>query len=686
MRTTAPLHLALVVVLAASAVASAQTRDLIVEPPTGQGSLDPYDLIRAENPLQEFEITLEMATGEPRAQEGETVRFVVRSDRAGYVTLLNKSPEGTVTFLYPNRFSPAMRIAPGEPVTFPASEQQFRIRVSAPFGQEYVKAIVTPEPLVDETAADWGSRTLVVVEGTPETDGGSDLGGFDPSLWGTADLRLDTYPQGGAAPPSQPDAPPAPSPPAVAVPPAPPARYSGDPQGEWHEALRSVVESSSSRSLAAEVSVDAAPSSPAVQPSSVDEIVVIYRPDAGTRAFGTTVGRRGAFGSVRVVPADASAVNAAGTRSLGEYGATAAEQIDGLNADPDVLAAFPNLPVYAYDLPKQTRPLDPATAQFWELQWGLHNGFYRSDAERYDLGWLGALRRYRAPARPLVVAVIDSGVHLENPALRPVLWKNEQEIPGNGRDDDANGYVDDVHGWDTYDDDGDPTDPQTDRSHGTFVASQIVYDPDAPHVYGLAPDVRVMPVRALGPSGGGTAGVIGAILYAVQNGADVINMSLGTGPSSQPNARYEEGYRQVFAYAARNGVLIVTAAGNDTADSRTTYTYPAAVQADNALSVAALSIDGRLAPFSNHGPRVDLAAPGASILGYQAARGGLSVKDGTSMAAPYVAAAAAMLWSQHPDWGPGDVKERLVRTVTRVPGLDVQSGGTVNLDAAMGGR
>lgn len=685
------LRAALVLLVASGAVAAtAQTRDLIVEPPTGEGTLDPYDLVRAENPLQEFEVTLATEAGDPRALEGETVRFVVQSDRAGYVTLLNKNPEGTVAFLYPNRFSPSTRIAPGEPVYFPESERQFRIRVAPPFGQEYVKAIVTPEPLVDQAAAAaaWDSRTLIVVEGAPDSDGGSDLGGFDPSQWGTASLLLDTFPRdtGGDPTPAPSDPAPAPeppAPPAVEVPAPPAPQFGSEPDRRWDRAFRS--RAGASRALAA-------PTPPSDAPDDLDEIIVVYRPDAGTRAFGATAGRGDLFGPVRIVQADPAARNVAGTRSLGEYGQTVEEQVAGLNDDPDVVAAFANFPVYSHAwgdaeaLPAGAGRGGAArggAARYWDLQWALHNGFYRSEADRVDLGWLGALGRYRPPARPLVVAVLDSGVHLGHPALEPVLWKNDQEVPGNGRDDDGNGYVDDYDGWDTVDGDGDPTDPNADQSHGTFVATQVAYHPDTADVYGLAPDVLVMPVRVLEEGGSLFDGIIAGVRYAIRNGADIINMSLGTRPSPVPSLSREVGYRLAFREAAQHGVLVVTSAGNSAADSRRTYSYPAAINRDNTLSVAAVGIDGRRTSFSNYGPHVDLAAPGERIVGHVDRAGGVAVKAGTSMSSPYVAAAAAVVWSQHPNWTPAQVKAHLLQTVAPLPGLDVRSGGALDLDAAL---
>ena len=160
----------------------AQDRDLILEPGPGTGErLDLVDLIRATNPQQEFNVFVVLDDGRATASEGETVRFMVRSEREGYVTLLSQNREGKVTLLYPNRWSPSKQIEASDPVYFPGSEMDFRIRVSAPFGTEYIKALVTPEPLINGAEAQrfFDLSPLLEVDGPPSGGGSDDLGGQD---------------------------------------------------------------------------------------------------------------------------------------------------------------------------------------------------------------------------------------------------------------------------------------------------------------------------------------------------------------------------------------------------------------------------------------------------------------------------------------------------------------------------
>ncbi|MEL7363670.1 MAG: DUF4384 domain-containing protein, partial [Bacteroidota bacterium] len=171
-----------------AALQAQPTRALIVEAPAGtRGPLDPLDLLRAENPAQEFLVEVREVQGRTSAQADDFVQFEVRSERAGYVTLLNQNPEGTLTFLYPNPFAANRTIAANQWVRFP-DDRSFRIQVTPPFGLELVKVLVTPEPLVSQAALDRASRSrsLVVVEGEPTEEGTTDLNGLDPAAWGVA--------------------------------------------------------------------------------------------------------------------------------------------------------------------------------------------------------------------------------------------------------------------------------------------------------------------------------------------------------------------------------------------------------------------------------------------------------------------------------------------------------------------
>jgi subtilisin family serine protease len=214
----------------------------------------------------------------------------------------------------------------------------------------------------------------------------------------------------------------------------------------------------------------------------------------------------------------------------------------------------------------------------------------------------------------IVVAVVDSGVAADHPDLQGNLWTNSGETPGNGVDDDDNGLVDDVRGWDFWDWDNDPDDF---HSHGTHIAGTLAARANnQTGIAGVAPEAKVMPVRVLNDSNRGrTADLANGIAYAALNGADVINMSIGTPPL--PDFPLPEVERDALDLAAANDALVVVAAMNDSKNNDTghTPTWPCNFTHPNLICVAALDSDGSLSDFSNYGAvSVDVGAPGRSIL------------------------------------------------------------------------
>ncbi|MFQ5570949.1 MAG: S8 family serine peptidase [Rhodothermales bacterium] len=646
----------------------AQGRDLAII----HGNLDPVDLIRAENPVQEFEVRLGTMDGRTHFEEGEYVSFFVYSERAGYVTLVNLNSEGDITVLLPNKYSENTAIGAGEGVSFPASAQDFRIAVRPPFGRELVKVIVTPEPLIiEEAAARYFASSgpfLAVEPGVPGGDGGDDLGGIPADQWAAASMYLNTGSHDREDPPI--GEPPIDEPP-VLEPPTPEARYGNTPEDAWDDLYYNRggrIESLSLTSRQLRNTTD-----------DSGEIIVLYRDRVGSRSIGNTFDGGGSnlLNNLRLV-------NPQTTPGARSFGSTKEEQLRRLNQDPDVLVAIPN---YVVSIASPMKPAGEEDASsvvpsFWDLQWGLHNGFWRQPGDRVDMRWSEALTQYHKPTDPVIIGVVDTGIHLDNPHLRSVIWRNADEVPGNGIDDDGNGFVDDVNGWDFAYDDNNPTDV---HGHGTFVASQIVGGSSEAGFYGMMPDAQVIPVRVLGDDGSGyTEDIIEGIVYAARNGAKIINLSLG-GSSSEPDPYREDFYNRVFAALEDMGVLVVIAAGNDGASSEQQYHYPARVNRDNTLTIASVGMRGELSDFSNYGSRVHLAAPGERIVGHKQRDGRVDVSQGTSMATPYVVAVAAMVWSQHPSWTPLDVRRALIETTTPMSGLSglIQTGGIVNAERAI---
>ena len=277
----------------------------------------------------------------------------------------------------------------------------------------------------------------------------------------------------------------------------------------------------------------------------------------------------------------------------------------------------------------------------------------------------------------VVVAVIDSGMQLNHGDLAGNLWTNPGEIAGNGIDDDDDGYVDDVHGWDFVSDDNLPND---DYGHGTHVAGTLAaVGNNGIGVVGVAYSSRIMPLRVLDGSGQGyVSDAVRAIDYATRHGVRVSNNSWGyTGAASQ--VLYD-----AIQAAGAAGQLVVTAAGNSSADIDVIPDYPAAYDLPNIISVAATTQDDHLAVFSNYGAAsVDVAAPGEHIL--STLPGGYGFADGTSMASPHVAGVAALLLAAHPTWTVAQVRDRILATVRPIKSLtgEVATGGMVNAAAAL---
>jgi hypothetical protein len=260
----------------------------------------------------------------------------------------------------------------------------------------------------------------------------------------------------------------------------------------------------------------------------------------------------------------------------------------------------------------------------------------------------------------VVVAVVDSGVRLSHPDLRPNLWTNAAEIPGNHRDDDGNGYVDDIHGVDLT---GEHSLDDV-AGHGTHVAGTIVAARNGNGVVGVAYRAKLMTVRVLDRRGNGTTKALAdGIRYATANGARIINLSLET-PADDPAVR------AAVAEAATAGVLIICSAGNTGANVDRRPLYPVSIPSDNLVGVAATAPadDGEAIPrFSNFGPlTVPVAAPGAGVVS-TANDGGYETRSGTSMAAPHVSGVAALMASVAPGLSAQALRALLLEHAVRPP-------------------
>ena len=240
----------------------------------------------------------------------------------------------------------------------------------------------------------------------------------------------------------------------------------------------------------------------------------------------------------------------------------------------------------------------------------------------------------------VVVAVIDSGIDAGIPQLAASLWTNPDEIPGNGVDDDRNGYIDDVHGWDFRDNDASSLSGTRLHGHGTFVASIIAARPGEYPIVGIAPGVSIMDVRFLDSSNRFASSdwrtFARAVDYAVDNGARIINLSIFA------NARPPDDFERALARARGRGVLIVGISGNL---GQSQVMYPGKYGA--VLAVSATDQSDLLAGFSNRGPEVAFCAPGDAITAFNAG-GRPATESGTSFAAAHVSGVLALILSLAP--------------------------------------
>jgi subtilisin family serine protease len=346
-------------------------------------------------------------------------------------------------------------------------------------------------------------------------------------------------------------------------------------------------------------------------------------------------------------------------------------------------------------------------------------------------------------ARDITVAVIDSGVDIRHPDLSGNIWINKREIADNGLDDDGNGYIDDVNGWSFGRNSNavspDPALEKFGNAHGTHVAGTIgASGNNNIGISGVAWDTQIMPVDVQNPTASGMVGLNDAIRYAVDNGANIINLSLGlvldiltedylnhtAHNGASPEELFADDF-EIFDYARNNDVLLVISSGNDRTfvdevnrwsdigenDVKMSLMNAVGTFFDNVMTVGALSGMNVATPYSNIGSTVNIYAPGGdTTLGeklgilstvpdyYQGhglfqsdaeeglASGQYAYFQGTSMAAPVVSGAAALVWSVNPSLSAAEVSRVLTRSAVPNPQLSTSAldkGLSLNLEAAL---
>lgn len=365
-------------------------------------------------------------------------------------------------------------------------------------------------------------------------------------------------------------------------------------------------------------------------------------------------------------------------------------------ANPNVLYAHPD---YILQLDETVND------KYFHHEWGMHNaaqqfepadGFFASGSYDMDIDGMQARQKVAALIDPdFRIAVIDSGIQLNHPDLVDNIWTNPGEIPGNGIDDENNGYIDDVHGYNFF---NNTLPPNDEHGHGTRMAGIIgAKGNNNIGVYGVVPECKIVALRVTDDQGNPFLSyVVDALKYVHDNNILLTNLSISM---SLPDPDLEI----IIDTLENDGSMLIVSAGNtnwpidtfhdidkDTAEPigiPDNPRYPASYNNQNIIAVASTDKDGGLASDSKYGNiSVDLAAPGVDIISTTLTTAptyldpGYIYKSGTSLAAPFVTGTVAMVMSQEPEWSIQQIRDRILNTVTPLSSVvgKTVTGGMLN--------
>jgi subtilisin family serine protease len=321
---------------------------------------------------------------------------------------------------------------------------------------------------------------------------------------------------------------------------------------------------------------------------------------------------------------------------------------------------------------------DPSFGQLWGLDnTGQSGGVVDADIDAPE-AW-----NTTTGSRNVVVAVIDTGMDYNHPDLAANAWRNPGEVAGDGIDNDRNGFVDDVVGWDFANNDANPMD---DNGHGSHVSGTIgAAGNNGTGVVGVNWQVSIMPLKFLDASGSGsTSAAVAAINYATRMRRD-FGINVVATNNSWGGGGLSTSLRDAIDSGAAAGILFVAAAGNESNNNDATPAYPASYTGTSVISVAATDRSNRLASFSNYGATsVDLAAPGVGIAS-TTPNNSYASYSGTSMATPHVTGTVALLAAAYPQATAAQIRTAILSSTTPVAGLagKVATGGLLNAAAAL---
>lgn len=309
----------------------------------------------------------------------------------------------------------------------------------------------------------------------------------------------------------------------------------------------------------------------------------------------------------------------------------------------------------------------------FNLQWGIYNNGQFIEGQKgtkeVDINILSAWDITKGSS-DVIVGILDTGIDINHPDLKNSIFINKGEIPNNGIDDDENGYIDDVSGWDFYNYDNKTYDSSINDAHGTSVAGIISAQHNNIGICGVSPNVKILPLKFIDRGNGIYASdAIEAIKYGKKMGVTIFNCSWAM----------DEYYEELEQEMKNTDAIFVCAADNLSRDLDKLPIYPACFNLTNIISVASINNNGNLAKSSNFGSKVTLAAPGIGIYS-TTPENQYMFSDGTSIATPFVTGVAVLIKSKNIDIKSSDIIKKIKANVTKVEKLKnkVETGGFIN--------
>jgi subtilisin family serine protease len=341
--------------------------------------------------------------------------------------------------------------------------------------------------------------------------------------------------------------------------------------------------------------------------------------------------------------------------------------INDLQSDPNVVYAQPDYVLDTYLIPSDVR---------YSEQWGFSNNGQAVNGQAGTPGIdidIENAWNLTTGSNEVTIGIVDTGVDLSHPEISGNIYVNEKEQL-DGVDNDGNGYIDDVTGFDFVNKDRSVFDSASKDRHATHIAGIIASGMNNGGIAGVSPNVKILPLKFIDGNSGYTSDAISAIEYGISMGVSIFNCSWG---GSQQNQALKD-------IMENSNALFICAAGNAGQNVDINPVYPACYQLPNVISVGAIDNRGQLASFSNYGSKVQIVAPGVDILSTLPGNN-YGLMSGTSMAAPFVTGVAALLKSKYPTMSAAEIKAGILNNATYMQNLagKVSTSGRLNASAAL---